>query len=460
MSSLRITLLSLVLACAAARVESAENLTIGSLAPPIDIEHWLNDKQPITAFEEGKVYVVEFWATWCGPCIASIPHLRDLQKRHGEALTVISVSDESLDAIETFLDREHDGTTMREMTGHYWLATDPDGSVKKEYMQAADQHGIPTAFLIGKTGLIEWIGHPMRIDEPVAQVLADKWDRLAYARQIEEERELRRKLRVVFEKSKQNQHEQALTMIDELMASSTSPQARQALEMARRRVQAAANGGSNSLERGGDSGPIRRVEISRLEIGDQVTIRVTGRREGSVWGDSIYTLDSDLGAAAVHAGLLQVGETKQIKLWVVPPPPSFGEANKNGIQSRKWGSFRAAIIMRAASPSTASAGLSSRRRENLALLEDLAVGESKTITITGTDRGSLWGTDTYTGDSRFEVAAVHAGVLAVGQQGEVIVTRVPPLNRYEGSERNGVRSGEWGNYPTAYAIKSGERPTP
>jgi len=46
-------------------------LTIGSKAPSIDVEHWVSDGngkfKPVTEFEADKVYVVEFWATWCGP---------------------------------------------------------------------------------------------------------------------------------------------------------------------------------------------------------------------------------------------------------------------------------------------------------------------------------------------------------------------------------------------------------
>jgi len=47
------------------------------------------------------------------------------------------------------------------------------------YMQAAGQNGIPTAFIVGRDGVIEWIGHPMRMDGPLEQVVGGSWDRLA-----------------------------------------------------------------------------------------------------------------------------------------------------------------------------------------------------------------------------------------------------------------------------------------
>ena len=77
-------------------------LTIGSAAPELDIEHWVHNGesrlQPVTSFVEGKVYVVEFWATWCGPCIYSIPHLSQLQRQYADqGVTLISISDEPLE---------------------------------------------------------------------------------------------------------------------------------------------------------------------------------------------------------------------------------------------------------------------------------------------------------------------------------------------------------------------------
>ena len=165
-------------------------LTIGSKAPPIDIEHWVSDGKGkfkhIEKFEEGKVYVVEFWATWCGPCIAAMPHISELQTKHAkQGLQIISISDEELPIVEKFLKRNmgrgDDGQTFGDLTSNYCLTTDPDRSVSKDYMEAAAQNGIPTAFIVGKKGMIEWIGHPMEIDEPIEKVLTDKWDRAGFA---------------------------------------------------------------------------------------------------------------------------------------------------------------------------------------------------------------------------------------------------------------------------------------
>ena len=243
----------------------AAELTIGSPAPPPAIEHWFHDKDPIEAFEKDKVYVVEFWATWCGPCIASIPHLSEIQKRHADdGLTVISVSDEPPETIESFLDREKDDTTFREITSHYCLTTDPDGSMKQDYMRAAEQNGIPTAFIVGKTGEIEWIGHPMRIDEPVAKVLAGEWDRDAYARRLAVEQELRRTMMAVAMKARQNKFDEARAMLEEAIAATEDPEMRENLERFRGQLERQAEMAAKRAARQGIDFSQQRATVAGL----------------------------------------------------------------------------------------------------------------------------------------------------------------------------------------------------
>lgn len=215
-----------------------QEMTIGSVAPPIEIEHWMSTgngrSEPFTEFEPGKVYVVEFWATWCGPCIGSMPHLVDLQQRYAdEGVTIVSISDEPLETVERFLERPVRGDaaiavaselmaalrasddkvddssaaedageesdeaddeepavpTYADLTSAYCLTTDPDASVKQAYFRAAGQRGIPCAFVVGKTGVVEWIGHPMAMDDTLAQVLNDSWDREAFGKEFRAQKE-------------------------------------------------------------------------------------------------------------------------------------------------------------------------------------------------------------------------------------------------------------------------------
>lgn len=178
--------------------DDAPKMTIGSKAPDIDVKHWLSDNdgkfEKVTKLEEGKVYIIEFWATWCPPCIASMPHLAEVQAEYADkGVQIISISDEDLETVEEFLAKPARGDseerTYGELTASYCLTTDPDTSVMDDYFRAAGQRGIPCCFIVGKTGLVEWIGHPMRMDKVLKQVVEDKWDREKYAAEFKAEKE-------------------------------------------------------------------------------------------------------------------------------------------------------------------------------------------------------------------------------------------------------------------------------
>src|SRR5687767_1563358 len=89
--SLRTLTASLVAAAALQLASAAQTLGLGDKAPPIKVAAFLQG-DPVTAFEKGKPYVVEFWATWCPPCIKSIPHINSLAAKYKQqGLTVIGV---------------------------------------------------------------------------------------------------------------------------------------------------------------------------------------------------------------------------------------------------------------------------------------------------------------------------------------------------------------------------------
>jgi thiol-disulfide isomerase/thioredoxin len=157
-------------------------LYIGDKAPEISIDHWVKGDS-IDGFEDGQVYVMEFWATWCGPCITSMPHLSALQDEYGDKVKVIGVSSEKeLETVTSFLaktnkrDNKLNNDRMR-----YTVAVDPDRSTSRVFMEASNQRGIPTAFIINKVGQVAWIGHPMNMDEPLKEVVEGTWDIAAAA---------------------------------------------------------------------------------------------------------------------------------------------------------------------------------------------------------------------------------------------------------------------------------------
>jgi thiol-disulfide isomerase/thioredoxin len=188
-----LALLSSLLNCTRSSLATEDQvLTIGSQAPALTIDHWLSDGHgrfmPVTEFQPGRVYVIDFWATWCGPCIRSMPHLAKLQEKYADELQIISVSTEPPERIRHFMEREYrtgdeqeSSSTYGILLSGYCVASDPDRSCFKDYMDSSVRDTIPTTFIIGRDGKIEFIGHPTFIDGPLAKVIDGTWDREAFA---------------------------------------------------------------------------------------------------------------------------------------------------------------------------------------------------------------------------------------------------------------------------------------
>ena len=82
------------------------------------------------------------------------------------------------------------------------------------------------------------------------------------------------------------------------------------------------------------------------------------------------------------------------------------------------------------------------------------VGATYYFRITGQLEGQVWGTDIYTRDSLLGAAAVHAGLLKPGQTAVLRMKVVSPLENYPGSERNGVTTSDYGNFPEAWKLSA------
>ena len=159
--------MGLVLAAAA---YGQDKLAVGDTAPGLDIEKWVKGDE--TKIEEGQVYVVEFWATWCGPCKRSIPHLTELQQKYGdEGLTIIGVSWEEESKVVPFARSQ--GGKM-----DYTVAVDRREGTKRAWLDAAKVQGIPAAFVVDRRGKIAWIGNPLdeEFDNTIRGVMSGRFD--------------------------------------------------------------------------------------------------------------------------------------------------------------------------------------------------------------------------------------------------------------------------------------------
>lgn len=166
-------------AAQSAPTAAVKKLGIGDPAPALQFDEWIKGDK-IAGIEKGKVHVIEFWATWCGPCIAAMPHLSEVQKKHPEVIVVSVAASErgkdepsKIEKVKSFV--EGKGDTM----GYRVVYAGDREKMSKPWMQAAGQNGIPCSFIVDKDSTIAWIGHPMSMDAPLEQVLAGKFDRAA-----------------------------------------------------------------------------------------------------------------------------------------------------------------------------------------------------------------------------------------------------------------------------------------
>jgi len=124
-------------------------------SPEIQAAYWLNTEPLTLESQRGKVVVLEFWATWCPPCRASIPHLNELFKKYkDQGVTFISLTNEPRETVEPF---------VKQMEMAYPIGGgSPSGRAYKV-------RGIPHVFVIDRSGKVAWEGHPMQNLEEVIQ---------------------------------------------------------------------------------------------------------------------------------------------------------------------------------------------------------------------------------------------------------------------------------------------------
>lgn len=163
-------------ACGAWGAEPNEvTLKVGDAAPKLQVSRWVQG-DPVKEFEKGKAYIVEFWATWCGPCRVSIPHLNKIHNQFkNKGLVVIGqdVWEEEQEEVPKFVKKMGDKMTYRVALDTVVEGEKSRGKMAETWMTAAGQNGIPTAFVVDKQTRLAWIGHPMELEDRVIEQVLD-----------------------------------------------------------------------------------------------------------------------------------------------------------------------------------------------------------------------------------------------------------------------------------------------
>jgi len=153
-------------------------LNISDPAPSMRVSEWIKGT-PVQQFEKGKVYVIEFWATWCKPCLAAMPHLSDLAHEYKDNVTVIAIDiyesklkpKKSAKQVKAFVDSM--GSKM-----DFNVAIEDSNFTVADWIEATGEQnsGIPRTFVIDENGRLTWIGHPLELEQVLHKIVNGTWN--------------------------------------------------------------------------------------------------------------------------------------------------------------------------------------------------------------------------------------------------------------------------------------------
>jgi thiol-disulfide isomerase/thioredoxin/Tfp pilus assembly protein PilF len=189
-------------------------VSIGEQAAPITITDWVKGK-PMDVLKDGKgkVIIVEFWATWCPPCIELIPETTEFYQKHkGKDLVVVGLTDmgrgQTLKTVQDFVARQGDKM-------NYPVAFDSTQRTTIAYQA----YGLPHAVVIGKDGRIVWTGHPgmPQMKQLVVDMLEGRTDSDAAIKQAELAQRVEQMMNDLYTALQQGQVEEALAVTDRML---------------------------------------------------------------------------------------------------------------------------------------------------------------------------------------------------------------------------------------------------
>jgi len=228
----------------------------------------------------------------------------------------------------------------------------------------------------------------------------------------------------------------------------------------------------------------------RGQIGQQAAYYCPpgGSFSSRLWGTGIYTDDSSICTAAVHAGLITRNNGGNVIIEIRPGQPHYRGSHKHGLSSKDYGSYDGSFVfvsgrveprdyrddhhdgqpVPGASMPVPRGYVPGGRSHKKYQHEPSVASEISWTTTAGSLRGqngqqvtyfchgggtlssSLWGSRVYTDDSSICTAAVHAGLITTYNGGEVTIEILPGQRAYHGSRHNGVASKNYGSFSGSF----------
>src|SRR5688572_8431143 len=168
----------------------------------------------------------------------------------------------------------------------------------------------------------------------------------------------------------------------------------------------------------------------------------------SVYGTDVYTAESSVCPAAIHAGVLKPKQAGTVSILIGSGAKAFTGSTRNGVTTKSYGAWPTSFTF----VTDTGPGTINWRTTWSQIPREFTQPVSLVCPPGGQLGGVAWGTDIYTRDSTICVAAVHAGVITLEKGGEITVTRVANATPFKASERFGVKTATWSAQPDAFSV--------
>jgi hypothetical protein len=178
-----------------------------------------------------------------------------------------------------------------------------------------------------------------------------------------------------------------------------------------------------------------------------------GGNTRAVWGSDLYTDDSSVCTAGVHAGAITTRAGGRVSIEIRPGADSYRGVNRNGVRSQDFEDYQGSFVVVPNAPESAIAPTGGAGWNATAARLRGRIGERFGFACpAGGVAGGVWGTDVYTDESSVCAAAVHAGVISIAGGGSVLIEVRAGAESYRGTTRGGVVSEGSGPSPGSFVF--------